>query len=126
MIKTNDLRRGNYVSVNNETIVFCKVDRIFKQQCQVENIDPLISEEGLEPIPLTPEILEAAGFGKSDFIEVYSRITGKQEVEKGYITYEKPFDNRTIKIEYVHQLQNIYYYLSGEELTINLNQLQQA
>ncbi len=79
----------------------------------------------LNPIPLTPEILEKAGFVK----------TGRYAIGAGgYITYGKgriellqpkkgdPYILAfyEVKIQYLHQLQNLYFALTGTELTIKL------
>lgn len=72
-----------------------------------------------KPIPLTEEWLERFGF-ENDFDE---------NPTKGQLTIENQFDGSWIrvldgmwtdgiKIEYIHQLQNLYFALTGEELTI--------
>jgi hypothetical protein len=76
-----------------------------------------------DPIPITPEILEKAGFEKyldesnwllgEDFCLHYYMATG------GYCFKYK--DYKSITIQYLHQLQNLYYVLKGTELNINLS-----
>jgi hypothetical protein len=76
------------------------------------------------PIALTPEILEKCGF------KLLSDFYGLQHTY-GYIAIL--FENSTLMIEdlhddsvnikapkYLHQLQNLYFALTGEELQIKL------
>lgn len=73
-------------------------------------------KSGIEPIPLTKEWLIKFGF--DDMINgVY--IDNKYQVViykdiLGY--YFEPYQGRKTIIEYVHQLQNLYFALTGEEL----------
>lgn len=69
----------------------------------------LINLAGLSGIPLTEEWLLRLGFGKDG--EAPGRL--KLDCDLGVITI-RPGKN----VEYVHQLQNIYFTLAGLELTI--------
>ena len=95
-----------------------------------------------EPIPLSPEILEKAGFEKYDWQDAYFTITifghlyiyfykeriitrfanvskdevGHKMVSLGFVGKQTSSDN----IIYLHQLQNLIYSITGEELNINL------
>lgn len=77
----------------------------------------------MQPIPLTAEWLEKFGFLKEEISEQF--VLGRIEIcetddgggyslceDDGYILIGKPF-------QYVHQLQNLYFALTGEELTIS-------
>ncbi len=79
----------------------------------------------LQPIPLTEEILLKCGFdfgiklqdfvkGKYQFVEITNTIDGYFS-EEGIIYY-----GLITKIKHLHQLQNLYFALTGEELEINL------
>ena len=74
----------------------------------------------LTPIPLTEEWLVRFGFEKSAFNEnVYSNksiILDKRKL--GWLLCDNSIDNLK-HIEHVHQLQNLYFALTGEELTLN-------
>ena len=85
------------------------------------------TEEGVEPIPLTPEILEKAGF--EEFPDS-SGLYGYEAFTKGNC-YVEISPTRGIgvsigsmetaqSIKYLHQLQNLYFALTGEELNIKL------
>lgn len=100
MIQPNELRIGNYVHSN-----------IIDDTIQVSIIT---SEIKADPIPLTEEWLIKFGFKENEFSLVF---------ENGLIgVYEQDnlfwFDTNTdcIEIKHVHQLQNIYFALTGKEL----------
>jgi len=73
------------------------------------------------PIELTPEILEKAGFRKE-------RVLGsktKYWYGLGELSYSEAHDGWWFRgvfrdIKYLHDLQNTYFALTGEELEINL------
>ena len=104
MIKSNELRIGNLVEKEGEIYV---ADFITINMAHNYN-----------PIPLKPEILEKCGFiptGLADFIN--------GEIELWQVNNEFHYsvhDDYHISINSVHQLQNLYFALTGEELTIQL------
>ena len=86
----------------------------------------------LEPVELTPDILEAAGFKKAitrDYCERYfigeNPVTHDWLLDLLWLHSEKfPFyRNGHHKIKYLHQLQNLYYCLTREELQIDITKL---
>ena len=132
MIKTNELRIGNFVSINNGFEML--VHSIFQNDTvYLDFIPPLINEadvweedyKDLIAIPLTKEWLLKAGFEKSftnDFW--YSIKIGDKRLlvsTLGNIEIEK-WDRTMIAFpdicKYVHQLQNLYFALTGNELNI--------
>jgi hypothetical protein len=75
------------------------------------------------PIPLTEEILINAGF------ELYSNTYWRKKRCPFYLTVFKTItaiqisfvcDQGSIEIGFVHQLQNLYFALTGEEIEIKL------
>lgn len=77
-----------------------------------------------EPIPLTPEWLEKLDFtvntkvwwefpGKSDF-----QLLDNSPFEKTFSLTEDHTLLDVRPLEYVHQLQNLFYIITGKELTI--------
>lgn len=80
------------------------------------------SLDSVKPIVLSPEILERCGF-KKDKDDIYSKLgfmfflydIGVVQIALDY----SPLCNAPCR--YVHQLQNLIYALSGEELKIDLN-----
>ena len=116
MIEAHDLRIGNYVSTTDTLIPIHKIkagDLVSITNGHFKRLDLQIN-----PIPLTQEWLIKFGF------EFLRRQGGTQGVfsnglidlilsNSGNIYYK-------IKIlPYVHKLQNLYYALKDEELTIN-------
>ncbi|WP_131828098.1 hypothetical protein [Elizabethkingia anophelis] len=70
------------------------------------------------PIHLTEEWLVKLGFEKSDSLSNCTKTTNgyKFDFAGGEVLY---LDSVRLKhIKYVHQLQNLYFALTGEELTI--------
>lgn len=86
-----------------------------------------------EPIPLTPEILEACGFVKRKEMfykgEYCININDRDVLvgSRGTIFNGDPNYGVGINYElkYLHQLQNLYFALTGEELTVNIPQFAQ-
>jgi hypothetical protein len=126
MIPANELRIGNWAYDNklNGCIRFTS----FHGLCNIEN-----KPDDYDPIPLTPEVLEKCGFldtgtryiGTPDEPIVWS--SGYEEIRKDfgryeYVLYSDEWDSnlKSITVDYVHQLQNIYFAITGEELTVNL------
>lgn len=119
------LRMGNVVTVS--TIDDCREDHY--SGFLIGNYEDLASytPKEYEPIPLTPEILERCGF--EDTSGGY-RATGSEVVFSKLINqsvkidlweqwptgYSLPYYGN--KLESLHQLQNLYFALTGEELEI--------
>lgn len=75
-----------------------------------------------QPIPLTPEWLDRFGFNEITSPSHYARRFRKNRVDIYWMpngSFFFRYNQKEIKIEYVHQLQNLYFALTGEELEIN-------
>lgn len=121
-MEITELRIGNYFSkvvddIHYGDYVVTKIDK-----------DNLVNEHGeaiyigyCEPIPLTEEWLLKFGFRPLDNKNWH---LGKIKVWSGatriYFQFNTPDDIDDVEIEYVHQLQNLYFALTGEELNIEL------
>lgn len=116
-MKAQDLRIGNYVQFTTETIY--KVDILY---------DSYNGLEWWKPIPLTEEWLFKFGFVK------YGKLHDSYKlnpfiVELGFLgnnyTFRKIMNkNESVllkELKYVHQLQNLYFELTGCELHGKLN-----
>lgn len=112
MIKANELRIGNYVST--EVDEFISIDGTNKYRIIIEG--DYVSEGYVNPIPLTEEWLLKFGFTKHGFddpLDLYwchPNLIGA--INERCLIY----DYSRLKIQYVHQLQNLYFALTGEEL----------
>lgn len=122
MIQPNELRIGNWFYVHcygldpwEYGLTETKIE--MHHFCGFEN-------HQFEPIPLTPEILEKAGFSSGseiyytlDFFVITKSIDHQTWEFKIKTSWA---ENRTIGLRYVHQLQNLYFALTGTELEIKL------
>jgi hypothetical protein len=106
-MKANELRVGNWVNNNEEDYQITSATI-----AQLERGD---SEA--KPIPLTEEWLIKFGFDKKFSKDKFTIIpNGKLDYEKGR-TYFNAWTILEHQPEYVHQLQNLYFALTGEELS---------
>lgn len=111
----NELRIGNLVIAKDtplESIVKVRAQHI----AEAEEHNP---SWFLHPIPLTPEILEKAGF-KYDTVCYYRNGVHIGSFKDGLYFTCSPISKDSVEIKYLHQLQNLYFALAGEELEINL------
>lgn len=135
MIHATELRIGNWVWKifapygRDQDKEYIKIDlEEMKRVCGV--LSP--NNFRLEPIPLSPEILEKIGFVKrfpdSETCNIWDQV-------KGYKIGEYEFNVSlallkagwkylsapgSVPFQYVHQLQNLYYAISNQELSISL------
>lgn len=129
-VKINELRLGNYLKGKRGPAKVAKIEKESNNiiTCQAWYIyEPAYgnSNDFLKPIELNPHILERCGFewnGMYLEIQLTARKTlrfyegdcGKMDITQDgkYISF------RMGHIKYLHQLQNMYFVLSGEELKI--------
>ncbi len=116
-MKANELRIGNLIDRQD---YICKVTKIEEGGIITEPLEykgERFVEQRVEPIPLTEEWLVKFGFEK---------LTENAYTYTGGYTFTVFFDGERLSTsfwqgnekKYVHQLQNLYYALTGEELTI--------
>lgn len=122
MVKSNELRIGNLLHADREAGRFVAVAEIRETKIIVHDNDwSGLKHDELSPIPLTPEWLRKFGFeeekyfkGTHSFGDFSIVASDFQPVVMGYddfVRFGKPQ-------QFVHQLQNLFYALTGEELTI--------
>lgn len=130
MIDPKELRIGNLVQ---DAISLEKSLPVYKLESGVVTCGsdlfsyPYLTEQ-IKPIPLTPEILQKCGFACMFMQEVWS-----VEAEFGILSIaltnpdKHPDGNlvvfegvRLFSIKYLHQLQNLYFALTGQELNVEL------
>lgn len=138
MITARELRIGNFVADRGGKTL--TIDRFYgnKIECDVKGMPqkdphtgiklyyhPFTEEiDFLHPIPLTEEWLESAGF-----VEVPSAYPEQHpwsSWEKDGVEIKMPYFEFTfcegqyeVETKYVHQLQNLYFALTGQELEFN-------
>ena len=121
-MKANELRIGNYVfsAEDNKTGEVLQIDSsgiIFANK----NGNRWQDLKNIQPISLTEETLLKSGFRKSKsgmylfdkFSFDLSDFEFGVESDYYYLTISE-------NIKYLHQLQNLYFALTGQELEINL------
>jgi hypothetical protein len=141
VIELSELRIGNLLEYKGElvkvTSLSCDIDDEYEDQICFVRFGTSTNEKGgwnrslvndLKRIPLTPELLERCGF-ESD---KHGRWTGPQfetgntiqwfEIEedkkKGFYWLRGSEWVMGRPFQFLHQLQNLYNSLTGEELTI--------
>jgi hypothetical protein len=128
-MKASELRIGNYVwdDYSGEMIVSAILESSaiwLRKTIKYPSGEYLVKD--IKPIPLTEEWLLRFGFeklkraviafGKRNLIVewLFERWTGR-------LYYDAYTSIQIIEIQYVHQLQNLYFALTEEELTIKTN-----
>ena len=128
-MKANELRIGNLVLLPCEG-----------HEDELVSINKYDFEEpyNFKPIPLTEEILLKAGFEKIKSRHDYFILSSYDQYNptpegcrvnvyfdfdgvRVYYAFESDGARMIRRIHFVHQLQNLYYALTGEELEIDLN-----
>lgn len=155
MVNINELRIGNLVSTNGKPMNTSHKDiykvlaidsrdsfEEFKGCVTITCDDPRYKDVGawcqyLEPIPLTPELLEKCGFEyssnhiyeyKYDGSILFDELNDWKNIDKYSIGIVAgnggwlhiPAGEVIIRCLYLHQLQNMYYAITGEELEVKL------
>jgi hypothetical protein len=135
-MKASELRIGNLVDLNSEiTKIFSinekGINHTIDNWGHFPNLE-FESFESIQPIPLTEEWLFKFGFSATDYKKGYIGIDHKAGgiitdfvltyplvnglFQKYFIWEHSKFKYQELK--HVHQLQNLYYSLTGEELTL--------
>ena len=119
MVQFNELRVGNLVHVGNG--IYERVLEILCDSITTETKQGIFDFEG---IPLTPEILEKAGFILRGFYYHFPNHDifklEQYKLKNSYWLRHNTQSIDSVRINYLHQLQNLYFSLTGEELQIEL------
>ncbi len=82
------------------------------------------ADDNIEPIQLTPEVFERCGFNINDKKDgVITGLYRYKDFKVLHFIQENSFwllGYGNIEIEYLHQLQNLYFVLTGQEIEIDL------
>jgi hypothetical protein len=115
-MKANELMVGNWCQSPYEELPFkIKAEHIL-------HLEQGMDEFSIVGIPLTPEILVKAWFENRYNIQcyLYSDRKGGWYYQLNGDIFSVGEENIKNPIEYVHQLQNLYFALTGEELIFEL------
>ena len=136
MIAANELRIGNLfyqidrsntahlpitipmkvLEINMFNVLACLAD---ENPAMMKTI-PVISMSDLSPIPLTPEILEKLGF-EFDTITFSKSYFLLAEGDNGFDVWIGGLSKVKLNpIKYVHELQNLFYAITKEELNYSI------
>lgn len=124
-MKANELRIGNWHFIPGIDR-YVQVCAIYKTHFKCQDSNGVVFDESIrinyQPIPLTPEVLEKCGNiynlnsiqtkGGEMFVDLDSKqlgVCGEDSITSGMTYYAD--------CQYLHQLQNLYFALTGEELT---------
>lgn len=129
MIAANELRIGNWVMYDNRLFQIEAISRSFPCLNTDEFGIGVVDWGNINPIPLTPEILEKCGFEKELFemsgCEVWHvpntlwRIARSYRDENEYKLWHERISPPTWNLKtlkYLHELQNIIFALTNSEL----------
>lgn len=122
-MKENELRIGNYILSVDKKVG--SVISLAKEGVGIMITELLFSYEFYEkvrPIPLTEEWLLKFGFVKLDTSDIFYILGYNMQLKVSECLNMVAWHNlmlHDVKIEYVHQLQNLYFALTGEELKID-------
>lgn len=129
-MKANELRLGNWVSLNGNST---QVDVIDYNQIIATELG-LIELKFIKPIPLTEEWLSKFGFNTDKvtfgihvdnirfrLFQINASCSYNDNENEFTVTvYQYKYRIEICRIKYVHQLQNLYFALTNEELKIEL------
>ena len=129
-IQARELRIGNLVKFTEDKELYAG----YHNKVNVVDFDTLKDIEfnnskWYEPIQLNEDWLVKFGFENvddeidySEFVLNYVTIegNGSDKQEPFHFVRDVDYRERKTEIKYVHQLQNLYWCLCGEELKINL------
>lgn len=126
-MKANELRIGNIIQCGGIEIEIGKINENFisfnvskNNELKIWNPYIPMNDERLKSIPITEEWLLKFGFVNSGYgFFIHLKSLFEIEFNRNEDTFTLDFITRNlIKYEYVHQLQNLFFALTGEELKI--------
>lgn len=131
MVKENEIRIGNWfrhlpVWSNRQPDEMPMKDFNFQWDDNdwYQMAEGCMGLDRIKSIPLTPQILEKCGFvndlsiDRPDYRQTAKWVYNKFVIWADWVGGQCMYDGVSIKT--VHQLQNLFFALTGEELIINL------
>jgi hypothetical protein len=121
-MKANELRIGNLVSLPGVEIEYCEVLELGKIRANISGGS--FRYHAFLPIPLTEEWLVRFGFEKLWYDDNGLKLPYYRFNDPEYVfdlDYEFCYtreDGGYIRVKSIHQLQNLYFAMTGEELEL--------
>lgn len=139
-MNAQELRLGNWVQPKNAPAMIVKEIKAGGIGLYMPGSDGdsfYFDNDEISPIELTKEILLKCGlkaeYGWGEIYPLPFAVSIKFEENKFWLTQQMPQfddfgdekcvqyrDENTMEIKYLHQLQNLYFALTGEELSVTL------
>lgn len=136
MMQANELRIGNWISywIDEKAGVLVKVTGILENKIMFEDDNGSVprSIDRFKPIPLTAKLLEAVGFKRTIYEEQdayrldlhvslgywLSALYFPKSEAAGVMLFNNASPVGEMLYEYLYQVQNFYFDLTGNELEI--------
>jgi len=126
-LQPSDLRIGNWVNTKHGYGIVTRLEANTKHEAFGIGVTCMPMRryvfENAEPTPiiLTPEILEKCGFtGDPLGIEITADFYIRQSLNPEILNLYYGNDFAGISLVYLHQLQNLYYALTGKYLEVKM------
>ena len=120
-----ELRIGNFLTVSNNVLAISEIKKDCFCFCQqyIDEWEFLFNDYDVQPIQITEDWLKRFGFNgvENDHIKCKNIHLSYSSVFNRVFISDEDDDPQTVvgvNIKYVHQLQNLYFALTGEELEI--------
>lgn len=115
-MNVKELRIGNYVIDNLEICQVIQIEANGNVMTSCTSKFPISNVEDLKPVELTQEILLKCGF-ESKYFGIKTFYNPLMELDHDFYLMGVDYG---VKIKHLHQLQNLYFVLTGKELEIKL------
>ena len=123
MIQPNELRLLNWVKYDNRYFQIHSIAYVFPTLNTDEFGIGVVDYNNIQPVELTPDILEAAGF--TNGIKTIETSFLETEFYVDLMDGDAGFNKHGLwfPCKHLHQLQNLYWCLCGQELQIDITKL---
>ncbi|RYZ30529.1 MAG: hypothetical protein EOO10_02475 [Chitinophagaceae bacterium] len=136
MIPFNELRIGNYVMADEKMQRISLINNSKASLLQTPSVDVEENESGetqhsfasIKPVPLSDDILRQCNFVYHDYFKFWQLIRGEgqtrseMDIDGDYNVLDFMRKPVVKNLASLHQLQNVYFMLKGQELPFHKNE----